>query len=104
MQKNLFYSDKLDYIHLKFGEARKLYNFTDDFEKKYPVFCAEYKKYYIASNEYTRFRNAYVLINYIEDYDIPVRLYLNFSDEEVTTKEALNWWFQNNTVNEKLDN
>jgi len=40
-----YYGTKDNYIHLKFGDARKMYNFTPEFIKEYPLFAKEYSKY-----------------------------------------------------------
>lgn len=95
-----YYGTKYNYIHLKFGNAFKMWNFTEDFIKKYPGFHAEYLRY--ATGEYSRFKNAYSVIKYIIDYKIPVNLYFNFTDEPATPKKALKWWFDNNTIKEDL--
>jgi len=91
-----YYGDDIDVIHLKFGEARKRYNFTDTFKEKYSVFCEEYLLYWDGTPE--RFKNAYTILKYIKDYDIPVHLYFNFTDTPCTVDEALEWWFDNNTA------
>jgi hypothetical protein len=40
-----FYGNKDNYIHLKFGHARKMYNFTKEFIEQYPLFAKEYILY-----------------------------------------------------------
>lgn len=77
-----YYGTDADYIHLKFGEMQKMYNFTEKFVKKYPNFCAEYKKYW-AGDETCRFKNPLQIAQYIDRYDIPVRLYFNYTDTPV---------------------
>lgn len=96
-----YYGETDNYIHLKFGNARKCYNFTEDFKKQYPNFSAEYLKYW--NDQYGYFKNAYTIIKYIKDNEIPVHLYFNFTDTPCTPDEAIEWWFDNNTLNEKLD-
>ena len=47
MKKEIdYYGTKDSYIHLKFGDIRKMYNFTKELEKKYPDFTREYAKYW----------------------------------------------------------
>lgn len=99
-----YYGCEYNYIHLKFGDARKMYNFTKEFIEKYPVFCEHYKNYYYENNNTLNyFKNAYSIIKYIEDFQIPIQLYFNFTDEPATTEEALKWWTQNNTIYKNLD-
>lgn len=76
-----YYGTKDNYIHLKFGDMRKMYNFTKEFEKERPNFCKEYKNYFIG--EKSIFNNGLEIANYINAYDIPVALYFNFTDEPV---------------------
>ena len=97
--KNIdYYGTSDNYIHLKFGDARKMYNFTKDFMKEYRKFAEEYEKYW--NNEQSQFKNAYSIIKYIQDNNIPVHLYFNFTDEPATTEQALEWWINNNTISE----
>ena len=99
-----YYGDNIDVIHLKWGNALKMYNFTDAFKEKYPVFVAEYLRYWDnPSNGMNRFHNAYTLLKYIKDFSIPVHLYFNFTDTPCTVDEALEWWFDNNTISDSLD-
>lgn len=93
-----YYGTEDNYIHLKFGNAFKMWNFTGDFILEYPEFHTEYTKY--AMGEYSRFKNAYSVIKYIIDYKIPVHLYFNFTDTPATPKQALKWWFDNHTIND----
>jgi hypothetical protein len=78
-----------------------MYYFTKELKEKYPRFYEEYLKYW--NGEHGRFKNAYTVLKYIQDFDIPVHLYLNFTDTPVTVKEAIKWWFDNNTLPENLD-
>ena len=104
MKKEIdYYGTEIDVIHLKFGNARKQYNFTKDFEIKYPKFCEEYVKYWNNNNDWKLFSNAYQIIKYIQDYEIPVTLYFNSTDEVATVDGALAWWFENNTIGKDLE-
>lgn len=74
-----FYGEKSSYIHLKFGDMRKMYNFTPHFTKKHPKFCEEYLKYW--NNDKTgKFENPLQIVNYVDYYNIPVRFYFNYTD------------------------
>lgn len=97
-----YYGTDIDVIHLKFGHARKLYHFTAEFERAYPKFCEEYRKYW-DGDSMSKFTNAYTIIKYIADFNIPVHLYFNYTDEPTDTKGALEWWLANNMVNKPLE-
>lgn len=77
-----YYGTDADYIHLKFGDMRKAYNFTKEFEEKYPNFCAEYKKYW-QGDESCRFKSALEIAQYIDLFDVPINLYFNYTDTPV---------------------
>jgi hypothetical protein len=96
-----YYGEADNYIHLKWGDVRKMYNFTDDFMAEYAVFSKEYRKYWDSDNTCV-FKNSYMIIKYIKDYNIPVHLYFNMTDTPATTEESLLWWLDNNVIN-KLD-
>ena len=56
--KNIdWYGNEANYIHLKFGNARKNYNFTADFIGKYPNFAREYANYF--ENRESKFGNPF---------------------------------------------
>lgn len=74
-----FYGQDLDYIHLKFGDARKCYNFTEKFRQKHPNFCAEYEKYWECDKS-CRFRSPLQIAQYVDMYNIPVKFYYNYTD------------------------
>jgi hypothetical protein len=74
-----FYGSKDNYIHLKWGDARKAYNFTKDFTEQYPGFVKEYEKY--AAREYSKFDNAFQVATYVFNNEIPVHFYFNFTDK-----------------------
>ncbi len=95
-----YYGNSDNYIHLKFGDARKMYNFTDSFIKEYPRFAEEYERYW--NKEESLFNNAYSIIKYVQDFKIPVNLYFNFTDKPATTKQAIKWWIENNTISKEF--
>lgn len=74
-----YYGEDKDYIHLKFGEARKCYNFTDKLRNKYPEFCKEYELYWVG-NKNCRFKAPLEIAQYVDMFDIPVTFYFNFTD------------------------
>ena len=86
MKKIDYYGTKDNYIHLKFGDCRKCYNFTDEFIKKYPKFAEQYEKYFMC--EESLFNSPLEVINYIVYFKIPVNFYKNFTDEPCTQREA----------------
>ena len=95
------YGDTDNVIHCKFGELRKGFNFTAEFESKYPKFCTEYYKYY--TGEKSVFADAIELVNYIERYNIPVRLYSNYVDEEFADIQAVKEWLMNEHIGEQYE-
>lgn len=82
MSKIDYYGETDNYIHLKWGEARKMYNFTDEFREKYPNFCAEYKKFWVG-DETGVFKDSLHVVNYVDNYNIPVHFYFNYTDTPV---------------------
>lgn len=87
MEKEInYYGDKDNYIHAKFGDLRKCYNFTKEFTEKYPRFSEEYGKYFMC--EESMFSNPLEIINYIIFFEIPVHAYFNFTDTPATWKEV----------------
>lgn len=87
INKNIdYYGTKDNYIHLKFGDCRKCYNFTKEFIKTYPKFTEQYSKYFMG--EESLFKSPLEVINYIVYFKIPVSFYKNFTDEPCTHREA----------------
>lgn len=84
-----YYGTDDNYIHLKWGDCVKMYNFTDEFRAEYPEFTERYTHYWEnggskqASFDNKGFKNAFEVIAYIYKKDIPVHLYFNFTDEPV---------------------
>ena len=85
-----YYDGDFACIHAKWGDFRKLYNFPDDFRKKYPNFCAEYQKYW--SHEESVFIDPMHIVNYIERFAVPCTLYSNFCDREFADFDAVREW------------
>ncbi len=77
-------------IHAKFGDFRKMYYFRSEFQKEYPNFCSEFEKYF--SKKESVFKDPIQIVNYIERFSIPVRLYSNFWDEEFADFDAAREW------------
>jgi hypothetical protein len=100
-----YYGDKDNYIHLKFGEIRKMYNFTKEFQEKYPIFVEHYKKYWNFKNtSYGDFKNAFQVVSYIYNNKIPVNLYYNFTDTPVKNrKEVIAYLLRENNIKKLLD-
>lgn len=74
-----YYGQEADYIHLKFGDARKMYFFTEGFRNKYPLFAKEYAKYF-SDKSTSQFENPFQIVNYVFEHEIPVHFYYNFTD------------------------
>lgn len=84
------YGDTQDVIHFKFGDCRKMYHFTNEFTKQHPKFAEEFAKYWEGSD--SLFHDPLALVNYIETFNLPVRLYSNFVDEEFADCDAVREW------------
>lgn len=84
------YDDSENVIHFKFGDMRKNYNFTEDFRTKHPMFCKEYARYF--AGESSLFTDPLTIVNYIETFNLPVRLYSNMVDEEFEDIQAAKEW------------
>lgn len=87
------YGDTQNVIHFKFGDMRKMYHFTPDFQTKHPRFCEEWHKYWMGED--SLFSDPLAVVNYIETFDLPVRLYSNFVDEEFEDFDAVREWLNN---------
>ena len=82
-----FYGYNDNYIHLKFGDARKMYNFTDDFKAKYPDFAREYANYW--EGKTSKFRGPIPIVAYVYKHKIPVHFYYNFTDTPAKNKREI---------------
>lgn len=90
-----YYGDKDNYIHLKFGDARKAYNFTEEFIAKYPDFSKGYERYW--EGKQSPFQNALQVISYVYNNKIPVHFYFNFTDTPVKNRvEAVAYFIKEN--------
>jgi hypothetical protein len=79
MKKTIdYYGTEDNYIHLKFGDTRKMYNFTNEFIKAYPDFAREYSTYF--EGEKGKFKNPFQIVNYVFNNSLPVHFYFNFTD------------------------
>lgn len=82
-----YYGDKDNYIHLKFGDCVKNYNFTNDFIKQYPEFTKRYIHYYRngadkgASMNKEGFASPFEVVAYVFKKEIPIHFYYNYTDE-----------------------
>ncbi len=88
MKKEIdYYGNSDNYIHLKFGDVRKNYNFTPELKKKYPNFTKEYSKYW--EDKPSRFKNAFQIVSYVYDLNLPISFYFNFTDTPAFSKEEI---------------
>lgn len=83
-----YYGDTDNYIHLKFGDVRKNYNFTSELVEQYPVFTKEYAKYF-SYEETAQFKNPFQIVRYVYENNIPIHFYYNFTDEPATSKDEI---------------
>lgn len=95
MSKINYYGDNDSYIHLKFGDARKNYNFTSDFIEKYPDFVREYASYF-NYNEKSKFKSPFAIVDYVYKNKIPVHFYYNFTDTPAKSKKEIMAYLVNN--------
>ncbi len=82
-----YYGNKDNYIHLKFGECLKMYNFTKEFRKEYPKFVKAYEIYWNDNRQ--AFKNPFQVVNYVFNNKIPVHFYYNFSDEPADDRDEI---------------
>ena len=80
-----YYGDKDNYIHAKFGDLRKMYNFTPALKELYPRFCEEYAKYW--NGEYSVFKQPQQIVKYVAENKIPVHFYFNYTDEPASIED-----------------
>ena len=80
-----YYGTKDDYIHAKFGDLRKMYNFTAEFRQEYPRFCEQYERYYMGN--LSVFSIPQQILEYVKTHNIPVNFYFNYTDEPATLDE-----------------
>ena len=99
-----YYGTEDNYIHAKFGDLKKAFNFTEEFEKKYPKFSEEYRKYWFGESYAGKslFTNPLEIVNYIINFDIPVYAYFNFTDTPATWEEVQDYLKDEYLGNKKL--
>ena len=85
-----YYGYDDNYIHAKFGDLRKMYNFTDEFRKQYPKFSDEYAKYF--SGEYSVFKQPQQIVKYVDENKIPVHFYFNYTDEPASIQDMYDYF------------
>lgn len=83
-----YYSNEADYIHLKFGDVRKQYNFTKEFIEKYPTFAKEYAKYFEFKKN-AKFKNPFQIVAYAFRHKIPVHFYYNYTDTPAKSEKEI---------------
>lgn len=80
-----YYGTKDNYIHLKFGDCRKAYNFTKKFIKYNPDFAKKYQRYFeTGQRDWEGFRSPFEVVAYAFKKSIPVQFYYNFTDTPAT--------------------
>lgn len=82
-----WYGTEHNYIHLKFGDARKMYNFTPAFKEKYPDFAREYENYWNGNG--SKFRTPFSIVAYVYAHKLPVSFYYNFTDTPAKSKKEI---------------
>lgn len=92
------YGDTENVIHFKFGDARKMYNFTPEFEANNSEFCKEYANYFMDSP--SKFKSVTDVVDYIESHNLPVKLYSNYVDREFADVDAVRRWIKWNEPTE----
>jgi hypothetical protein len=103
MEKQIdYYGDKDNYIHLKFGDCIKAYNFTTDFREKYPKFVKAYDLYW--EGKRTAFKNPFQVVSYVFNNKVPIYWYYNYTDEPAGDREEImNYLMNENNVHELYD-
>ncbi len=97
-----YYGSEDNYIHLKFGDCVKSYNFTSDFREKYPQFVKAYEMYW--DNKHTAFKNPFQVVSYAFNNKIPVHFYYNFTDTPAKSRyEIIAYLLHENDVHELFD-
>lgn len=87
MKSNIdYYGETDNYIHLKFGDCRKAYNFTKKFIKEHSDFAKQYQNYFqngsrYRSGSFDGFSSPFAVVAYAFKKQIPVHFYYNFTDK-----------------------
>lgn len=87
MKKIDYYGEEDNYIHLKFGDVKKMYFFTKEFIEAYPSFVREYGNYF--SNKKSVFRTPFAIVEYVYENKLPVKFYYNFTDTPAKDKKEI---------------
>ena len=100
-----YYGSEADYIHLKFGDCRKMYNFTPDFIAKYPQFAKAFQMYWNGElKRYYSFENPFQVVSYAFNHKIPVHFYYNYTDTPAKSrKEIIAYLLNENNINKLLE-
>ena len=97
-----FYGDSDNYIHLKFGECIKAYNFTSDFREKHPKFVKAYELYWDGKRK--AFKNPFQVVSYAFNNNIPVHFYYNYTDTPAGGREEImEYLLHENDIHELYD-
>jgi hypothetical protein len=88
MKEINYYGTEDNYIHLKFGDARKCYNLTKEFRKKYSLFSEEYDKYW-NMDKTCKFKNPFQIVSYVFENKLPVHFYYNYTDTPAKNKKEI---------------
>jgi len=87
MKRIDWYGTEHNYIHLKFGRAKKCYNFTNEFVAEWPDFAREYQAYFM--DEKSKFENPFQIVAYVYKHKIPVSFYYNFTDTPAKNEKEI---------------
>lgn len=77
------YGTEVSYIHAKFGDVRKCYNFTDECRARFPEFVAAYDAYWTDRTS-GPFKSADDVVDYLiahPDAGAEIKPYFNYVDE-----------------------
>lgn len=88
-----YYGNKDNYIHLKFGDVRKMFNFTQAFREKYPKFVVEFTNYFM--DRKSKFKNPFQIVSYVYNKKLPVHFYYNFTDTPAKNKREIMEYLSN---------
>lgn len=100
-----YYGKNASYIHLKFGDARKMFFFTKEFRKKYKRFCESYECYYFEEpnkNKDDEFLSGFDVVETARALKIPVEIfYYNFTDTPAKNYDEIFDYLNNKKNHEK---
>lgn len=92
-----YYGTEDNYIHLKFGDARKHYFLTKELIAEYPIFAKEYQKYF-EYDKTAQFKNPFQIVHYAYENKIPVHFYYNFTDTPAKDEEEIMKYLANESA------